>query len=279
MAKRKQFGKTRQKELLVLHAVMELGGVASKQATLNYIEEHDYYRHQLGDREPVPNRRDEQKWRINFAFRRKDLADHGALDSSERDHWRITALGRRECFSMIARAQEQHRAGVELEILSEAFVQQVLECLQQDGFEGSNFLEGSRTVAESEWHRETKQAIADSPELVGLNPTDVIRVWRDSVYSDDEQQLWKRLFTRKRPDVVFELCDDTIVPVEVEPQGTLLDGIGQLAGDYVVNLDVDRTSDGCRSTVRGILVTDHPLDALARMLVDRYGLTVVVYAA
>lgn len=115
------------------------------------------------------------------------------------------------------------------------------------------------TGGESRWHRTTVAAIAANPALAGIVLNDpIIRTWHDRVLSNDGQSLWRRLRSRKHPDVVFEHASSAITVVEVEPQGTIFDGVGQLAGDYLVNLRVDRRAadPNTQITIRGVLVCD-----------------------
>ena len=115
---------------------------------------------------------------------------------------------------------------------------------------------------ESEWHSSTVQAIGKDPSLVLSRSTVVLDRWIDKLASEKESAwLWNNLRTRKRPDVVFRLRPEELVVIEVEPYASLLDGIGQLLGDYLINLRLDRSYplDSCK--VRGILVLDsHRVD-------------------
>jgi hypothetical protein len=120
------------------------------------------------------------------------------------------------------------------------------------------------TGGESERHRNTVGAIAANPGLAGIPVNDpVVRTWHDRVLSNDGRFLWLRLRSRKHPDVVFEHASGAITVVEVEPHDTILDGLGQLGGDYLVNLRVDRraANPDRQIAIRGILVCDRDMPA------------------
>lgn len=132
---------------------------------------------------------------------------------------------------------------------------------------------------ESEWHKCTKQLVAARPDLIGLN-SDIADVWVDSCYSKKGKHLWARLWSSKRPDVVFSLHRGGYVVVEVEPINTIYDGIAQLAGDYVTSLQVDlfaRSSNDRRAkSVSGVLVINKTTNAKQAKLIRRFGIKSIV---
>lgn len=135
---------------------------------------------------------------------------------------------------------------------------------------------------ESTWHKETVQKIASSPELAGIEHegNKIVRRWNDSIISGDGRRLWKKLLSRKHPDVVFEHANGQITVVEVEPSHTIFEGIGQITGDYIVNLQVDRLAVGENPVIVGVLVTDSvnsELDTWAQFL-DFYSTRVTTVA-
>lgn len=118
------------------------------------------------------------------------------------------------------------------------------------------------TSAESEWHRQTTNDVADNPGDYSVDISDdpIIRRWRDSCRTIDGKSLWLQLWTQKHPDAVFEHRSGKLTVVEVEPRNTLLAGVAQLVGDYVANVAVDRRGAGLDIVVEGVLVLDETLN-------------------
>jgi hypothetical protein len=138
---------------------------------------------------------------------------------------------------------------------------------------------------ESTWHRTTVALLADEPNLLGslvVAYGPIVRTWHDSTIARDGKRLWNRLLTRRHPDVVFEHHDGSLTIVEVEPYPTILDGIGQIIGDYVLHFLVDRRASQLSVDIRGLLVTDIAGSRLAlqwRTLLQQHGVMYVVFDA
>ena len=81
-----------EKRLLIMLAILELGGSATKRAVLDRIYSNEYADLTLRDLEVMASR-DEEVWRNDFAYVRKHLVEHGFLDGSEKDNWQITSKG------------------------------------------------------------------------------------------------------------------------------------------------------------------------------------------
>jgi hypothetical protein len=80
----------------ILVALYQLGGSASKQATIRRIEE--LYGSRLTEEDWLPCKtRREPKWQNHVAWERKDLIEDGLLErGSPRDTWTLTESGKAE---------------------------------------------------------------------------------------------------------------------------------------------------------------------------------------
>lgn len=86
--------KTKQMKLVLLYAIEELGGTATKEKVLNHINDKGYW--QKNDNNDISQRgRKELKWRNEFAFERSHLVKEGCIYNWDRDEWSITPKGER----------------------------------------------------------------------------------------------------------------------------------------------------------------------------------------
>lgn len=270
-AKNHGISNNEKKHAVLLLAIVQAGGTPSKQAALDLIERERLYRFSAEELQPKENRPNgEEVWRNNFAFRRKDLETRGFVDGSQWDVWGITDAGRRRFEDLLGRIEAEVAAGRSIEPLTPEFLNLArrvsgpgsASCDETSTDDQNDKSKRSRSWSggEQEWHRNTVEAVAADPKLIGANPADVVRTWKNSVQADDGTRLWKKLLTSKRPDVVFETRQGELKVIEVEPVSTAYDGIGQLAGDYAVNLQVDRHAAGMPLQFEAILVTNGKLD-------------------
>lgn len=84
--------KTKQMKLVLLYAINELGGTATKDEVLNYINNKGYWQ-KNDDNDINQNGRNELKWRNEFAFERSHLVKEDCIDNLGRDEWKITPKG------------------------------------------------------------------------------------------------------------------------------------------------------------------------------------------
>ncbi len=91
-----------QQRLLVMLAVEALGGVASKRATLDYLERNKLIALDAWLRERLTTR-SEPRWRNMLSHSRGELEKHGHLSGERRDAWTLTQTGSEE----LARLRQQ----------------------------------------------------------------------------------------------------------------------------------------------------------------------------
>lgn len=290
--KSRALGSTDKKHAVLLLAISRLGGAPDKDKTLDYIQEHGLYSFSASDLRPKDNRK-ELVWRNNFAYRRFDLERKGYLDGAKKNVWRITDAGRQRLQELLREISVRRAAGEDLAPLTESFLEETQAAcpLAAGGVAGNEEKSSepdsepdkhrrSRNWSEGEgkWHCDTVAAIAANPALVGIKPAEVVRTWHDSVTSNDGRRLWKKLLTGKRPDVVLELGNGGLVVIEVEPITTVFDGIGQLAGDYMINLRVDREAASETLEAEAILVTDKEVSKDVGALINDLSLRQITQA-
>lgn len=184
----------------------------------------------------------------------------------------VPRAGGRRTFTLDPQRGILHNINVEVQ-----FEDEVLRAEPEPGPPFSNTEHEARrkgwTGGESEWHRRTTDDVADHPDQYSIDVVNdpVVRRWRDSCTAlEDRQRLWLQLWTQKHPDVVFEHQSGKLTVVEVEPRNTLVAGIAQLIGDYLVNLNVDRRAVGCDPYIEGVLVLDEGLTPQETELWDGY---------
>ncbi|HYV39471.1 MAG TPA: winged helix-turn-helix domain-containing protein [Gemmataceae bacterium] len=89
-----------EKRVLILLAVLELGGRATKRAVLDHIYSNEYADLTPRDLEKMASR-DEEVWRNDLAYIRKHLVQFGYLDGSEKDNWQITPKGTQHFLKLV----------------------------------------------------------------------------------------------------------------------------------------------------------------------------------
>jgi hypothetical protein len=90
----------KQKRIILLTALLDLGGEATKAETLDHIARHKFMKINAVDDQIMDNR-DELKWRNNIAFIRKHLVETGYLDGSVRGMWKTTSKSKAYLASLI----------------------------------------------------------------------------------------------------------------------------------------------------------------------------------
>jgi hypothetical protein len=170
---------------------------------------------------------------------------------SRRGYWQLTPKGRRAANEALGKSGQSGRGYSEQRLKSRtgARARRVPNTDDVDaaGEPAREAIRKGWKRKESEWHKRTVKDVFQNPTMVEVESASILHRWMNSCATDDDgSPLWRRLLTLKRPDVVFELLSGAIVIVEVEPYATRFDGIGQLVGDYMTNLLVDRRSTGVR---------------------------------
>lgn len=82
-----------EKRLILLTAIVNLGGGGSKNAVLDEVERLNLLKLVPADREVMVSR-NELRWRNNLAFIRKHLVMEGLMSDISRDSWAITESGK-----------------------------------------------------------------------------------------------------------------------------------------------------------------------------------------
>ena len=295
MARRRNtiISKTRKKEAALLLALAELGGQGTKRVTLDHIESNAWYSVSAEETQPARGRK-EPRWRNRFAYIVKTLKgpNRAEVDGPTWGQWAITARGQAKLLETVTALLKEQAEGHSIEPLTDAFVSAARAYLHSlsvgghsvDSYEddktGSSGLPPRArhwSGGETQWHKQTVNAVAEDPSLVGIDPRLVKRRWNDSLRAtEDDKRLWLKLRTEKRPDVVFELHDGGLCVIEVEPLATIYEGIAQVAGDYHVNLRVDRVAANSPVEIASFIVTEARLPEQAARLATELSVHAIV---
>jgi hypothetical protein len=90
-----------EKQLIVLAAILLIGGNGSKQEVLDAVEESSLMKF-APDNLKIRPTRNELVWRNDLAFIRSHLVKDGCI-SGQRDSWAITAKGKVRASSLLAK--------------------------------------------------------------------------------------------------------------------------------------------------------------------------------
>jgi len=122
MSKNNGFGKTEQKQLILLHALISLNRTATKREMLDYVRKKQLWRFKPEDEEMMERRR-EPKWENALAYQRKTLVEKSALVDRDDNCWELTEFGRSYYGLLVAKLKQAHRVGAKTELLHPQFVQ------------------------------------------------------------------------------------------------------------------------------------------------------------
>jgi hypothetical protein len=95
-----------EKQLVVLTAVLRIGGAGTKKAVLDEVEQARLMRFSVRDLELVPTR-NEISWRNDLAYVRKHLVVAGYLSGEIWNCWRITEAGKARAAHLAVQASRQ----------------------------------------------------------------------------------------------------------------------------------------------------------------------------
>lgn len=115
--------KTKQTQLVLLYAIAELGGEATKSQVLEHIQNNGYWAKNDENDGTRPSRA-EKTWRNDFSFERLHLVNSGHMTKrEEKGWWLLTATGRTMLAQLIEQARDE--SSEKMAMINAAFLQKL----------------------------------------------------------------------------------------------------------------------------------------------------------
>lgn len=86
--------KRNQENIVLLCALIDLGGADTKEHVLSYIQDKNFWYQNDTNCPPPPSRPHERRWRNDISYAREHMVTDGCVENKMRNWWKITPKGR-----------------------------------------------------------------------------------------------------------------------------------------------------------------------------------------